>query len=271
VDANHQRLTPTNDKCALSGCHTQDLAGIHDVATCSACHAAGVPASKNCETCHDDKVDAGGNVVDHGFSVAMHTAAVGSTDLTGTLPYTFSAAWPEPMTYGGQVGNPLRCGWCHDMNLAAEHDKASSSSSAGTSVCNVCHASGLVAIIKTGGGTWNKTCVQGGCHTATSTRPQHAEMVTRHAADPAGCGPAWDCHGFPPNYAAVHDDFWLSWLYNLGGEMGWPFQDRFPNFPTSPPNGCPACHTNTGGVAGTVPVPQDCTTCHPMTGPIHPN
>ncbi len=245
VDTFHTRLSPTNDQCALSGCHTSDLAGIHSAATtttagvtytgCRVCHGAGVPVSQNCLSCHPEKVDGSGNVVAHGYPTAKHQASMGATPFTGTLPYSD----PDlgPLTYN------VPCGQCHLMDLYSEHQKYGKT-------CGTCHPTPRGTFTD-----WNTTCQQGGCHTTYHT--QMSQMHAQTKTSSCSSGGYFGCHGTSGSLvawgsmdaASAHDDYWL---WQQRGYANYPFSPM-------PQNGCALCHT---GPTAPPPTKTNCDDCH---------
>ena len=106
-------------------------------------------------------------------------------------PVTHTSA-PTPATYtiSGVSFGPFPCDECHELELGPEHAKPSSSSAAAE--CEACHPSPRDTLLP----VWDKTtCEQGGCHTATSSAPMHAQIDAAHVfpADKASCLEA-GCH-----------------------------------------------------------------------------
>ncbi|MDP2400992.1 MAG: hypothetical protein Q8M66_03355, partial [Actinomycetota bacterium] len=120
-----------------------------------ACHSvlvAGTPAfnEPSCLGCHTVDIYGG----DHGYDSVNHVAADGED-------------------------NGIACSSCHDLDLATEHNKATSSS-AGQN-CSTCHPSPRDSL-----GAWDQGCVTGGCHTLGSSAPYHANVEDAHAVVEAG-------------------------------------------------------------------------------------
>lgn len=234
MDLSH--LVPA-EYASCTGCHTEGDAGaIHadSASSCGACHStASVPSHLDCGVCHPAQLDP------HGYDAAQHTAAVSALTISGTIvngsgvPYTYYDG--TVAAYSGQ-----QCGWCHTMDLYAEHTKATSSSEAAG--CAACHA-----VPRNTFTTWNDTCQQGGCHAT-----YHTDMASKHhwsfTSNAEGCGQyGGSCHPgeWADDLAAVHAEaaYW-----------GSAFDFDFGPYP----NGCRVCHTATQAPA----VPSGCDMCH---------
>jgi hypothetical protein len=158
----HEPVTvPPN--CSGTGCHAgTNLIPIHSNSTCATCHSSTDPNvvnaiathNKNCVACHPS--------VDH---VAAHNV-------------TYSVEW-EYIMYNhedfGDVYWNLTCTWCHQTNLAPEHNDK----------CYVCHSStdpAVVYAIATG----NKNCAA--CH---PTRHGNADPAHQAIVEDGDCNA---CH-----------------------------------------------------------------------------
>jgi len=178
-----------------------------------ACHSLAVAGTAaftpSCGSCHPT------NVSEHGYEAPMHTA-----DVTATVDA------------GGKV-----CGDCHEMELYAEHQRATSTSKA--AACGACHpaARGTFA-------AWDQTCAQGGCHAAGSPTAAHGDIAAGHAplttGDSAVCT---SCH--------------------TAGDLGSIHASAVSDTDTTKTS-CLVCHSNSS-----VPSTKDCTTCH-FTNADHP-
>jgi len=164
-----------------------------------ACHSLADASSgtfvPTCSSCHAEKADA------HGYETVDHVADDG-------------------------MAEGIACSACHSLDLATEHDKATSSS-AGTG-CATCHPTPRDTI-----GTWDQSCATGGCHTATSSAPMHAATDTAHAVVSAG-EVCLGCHD-GTDLGSIHTG-----AISDTGETS-----------------CLVCHTATGA-----PASNDCTVCH---------
>ncbi|NTU70804.1 MAG: fibronectin type III domain-containing protein [Coriobacteriia bacterium] len=138
-----------------------------------------------CYTCHGDGYGSGQNNV-HAPSVGdyeatIHTGVVASQTITITS-----------VSYG-----PLECSDCHDLELGAEHEKPSSSSTAAG--CANCHPSPRNTL--TSG--WSATsCVEGGCHVVGSATEMHAGVDAAHEGQDTAACDATGCH--VTNLAVLH-------------------------------------------------------------------
>jgi len=206
----NKTLSVTCDECHSSAAFAA-LAGNWD-GTCSACHdGANLPNHTIAGTARADAVFAkhgpvGTNTMDaHGWIRANDANAAYNTGGCAVPPchsqaYT-GGGWPYPdnakncidchdyeaPTHAGapaaqtyQISDisygPYACSECHDMELGPEHVKPESFT--GTEGCETCHPSPRNTLT-TG---WDRTtCVQGGCHTLTSSAPMHASIDASHA------------------------------------------------------------------------------------------
>ncbi len=155
-------VTPT---CAGAECHSgTNLTDIHINAqtalTCASCHASADPdvvdaietGDKDCTACHSPTSP-------HGDDAATHQASPASEviDISG-------------ISYGVH-----ECSECHGTtNLLPVH----------SDVCATCHPTPKDSLA----GGWSGGCVEGGCHTLTSTAPMHATIDDAHEI-PAAIGP----------------------------------------------------------------------------------
>ncbi len=180
-------------------CHVRDLSIEHNrwaddagnKYTCVTCHgpdaaqrvkdAMLLPTAPTCTDCHTLSGP-------HGFDPAAHTSDKSADTTSGTWPYVDTTANYQGVPYNEPYAYSATCSECHVMLLTDEHSKATaSSSSIGSSVCDACHPSPRNSL--TSG--WDKSCAQGGCHTATGTI-EHENTSDAHkmgTADvAAGCG-----------------------------------------------------------------------------------
>ncbi|GEM_PF-6222712 len=193
IDAAHTPL-PENVNCAGSRCHGGDLASVHagtaiemplegtTKSSCMICHDdETVPTDKNCNSCHDGKTDADGDVVLHGFKAENHLANPADDHILF-----------DSIDYGS-----FACDACHEMAIDVEHEKTTSSSTGQT--CVNCHD-----LPRDSFETWDKGCVQGGCHTLATPQEQHVEAESDHqvTADEAASCETAGCHA--GNRASLH-------------------------------------------------------------------
>lgn len=201
IDADHAVL-PAYSACAQ--CHSGTLADIHVNASteasgstrtsCGVCHTDGVPASNDCASCHDAANP-------HGALDASHTATMGSSDVS---------------ILGTDFGSH-DCSECHPSAvLTTIHADR----------CSTCHPSPRDTVVP-----WDKSCATGGCHTATSSAPQHGRLDSAHAVGTLSCT-SLGCHAGGGNAAAIHSKV-----------------------------GCVACHAS-----GVTPS-TDCAACHNLGSP----
>ena len=205
IETAHAAL-PVNSGCTSgTACHGGDLAGIHSeastsvvspgaaiadggvrvrslaalrstaattttVTSCQVCHAAGIPATRNCIECHVG--------FSHFADPQMAAEAVAHT----------AAPASQTVVISGITFGPVACADCHASQLvissAPEHQ--------GSEQCVACHPAPKNTLTP----VWDKSCAQGGCHTAGSTAPMHASIDASHApvagqtCYTAGCHPA---------------------------------------------------------------------------------
>ena len=156
-------VTAASASCTTADCHGTDITSIHgaydDLTRCGICHDDKTNWSKtaDCVSCHD-------TANPHPTQDASHTATVSSADFT-----------IDGVDYGTKP-----CADCHALPLLTD-------THSGT--CKKCHPSPKNTLTP----AWDKTCAQGGCHTAGSTAPMHASIDASHAPEPgldcfdAGC------------------------------------------------------------------------------------
>ena len=228
----HSQMTlkhaaPVSDASCV-GCHTKggasgDVGAIHSLAStttagvtrtsCAVCHdATTLPTTTDCVKCHPDRVNP------HGYDVVKHTSTV----------------VPANITINGVSYGPYSCSDCHGLELAPEHAKPTSSSSAAG--CDACHPTRVAQLPP----PWDKsTCAQGNCHTVTSLAPQHGQVDSDHQplSANAGCFSA-ECHAVGSDLAALHSNATTT----VAGVTR---------------TSCAVCHSSG------VPATKDCTACHP--------
>lgn len=211
-DANHT-YAEMDTSCQTEGCHANTLDDAHVAYvgdgnrypqytdTCSLCHsnpdAERIPADATaaCASCHGES---------HGDIGVIHAATMTSTNVS---------------ILGTDFGTHA-CSECHaSTDLRDLHG--------GTSSCGTCHPTPANTAMP-----WDRGCVQGGCHTVTSSAPQHQSLDTAHATTPKTCTTTAGCHSGGTNIAAIHQE-----------------------------QGCAACHST-----GVTPS-ADCATCHDLGSP----
>ena len=174
------------DTCVASGCHTGTFSDLHSTQQCTTCHTA--TGTKACIDCHADRIDSGGNVIVHFYTMAAHTSADGANVVSGvraTTDWNMGDAWVN-----GEYLNPWysyspTCSDCHSMVLDTEHG--------GSAACTTCHTvtgTGDGDALKNG--QWNpKTCTTAGCHTLSGIHVggmdySHSVAAAEQVA-PRGC------------------------------------------------------------------------------------
>ena len=197
-DATKAAIAAGNKDCA--NCHGfTDHTGLHAVVRNDSCAACHVPADTNlitihkdaCATCHgsaDDAVKA---------AISAGRTACGDCHKTHNLP-ALHAASPasQTITIKGVDYGKQECATCHSsLDLRTLH----------ANNCTTCHSTPVDTTL---GGSWTKGCVQGGCHTAGSTRPMHGTVDTSHTVTtwPAkfgGCTTG-SCHTGGADVAKIH-------------------------------------------------------------------
>jgi len=210
-DAKHEAPTST---CSGGACHSSTkLVDAHAAYvgpggrypqyadTCALCHQNADPdrvpegATSDCASCHPDRV------AYHGYDSAQHTAVNSAASFT---------------ILGADAGTH-ECAECHATSeLLPLHES-----------CDTCHPSPASSAMP-----WAKGCVQGGCHSIGSTRPQHSTVDSAHVTTPQGCTMTAGCHSGGTNVASIHQQ-----------------------------QGCAACHT-----PGVTPTAQ-CSSCHDLGSP----
>ena len=163
--------------------HTDDLAGAHvntgNMSGCP-CHVRNLTVEHNrylshttgaaitCLTCHtstDPRVVA---AIAAGSRACRDCHTISGNHPYGDIDHIADVA-ETPDTSG------VTCGSCHAMDLAAEHDKASSSS-AGADDCVTCHETPRDSF-----GTWGQGCSQGDCHKTGTATAIHGNLASAHA------------------------------------------------------------------------------------------
>ena len=204
--------TPAPANAACAECHDGNLEALHAAASatvggqvrtsCSVCHAAGVPSSRDCTSCHhDDGVDY------HADKTTAHTM------LSATVTSCISAG-------------------CHDADattvlegksLDEIHEDASTTVGEETrESCQICHAQGVTPVAD---------CTTAGCH-ADRALPHGYDAELHTAAPPAGVtisGTSFDvacstCHGLelgPVHTTATCSTCHATLVSNLATDGGW--------------------------------------------------
>ena len=172
---------------------------------CDKCHSAIDNWSKtaDCVSCHN-------TANPHPNEDASHTANPAS----------------ETVTISGETFGPVECGDCHELPLLT---------SIHTGACTTCHPTPKDTVA----GTWDKSCVQGGCHTAGSDAPMHASIDASHAPVAGQTCYASSCH------PAAGTDSLAETHRNASAELGGQVRTS-----------CQVCHWN-----GT-PASRECASCH---------
>ncbi|NTU72060.1 MAG: hypothetical protein HGB10_09620 [Coriobacteriia bacterium] len=143
--------TSASAACTSAGCHSTDINTIHgtysDLTRCGICHTSTANWSKtgDCVSCHD-------TANPHPNMEATHTAAPPAS----------------PITISGVDFPAQTCTDCHpNMVISSSH----------TGDCSKCHPNPRASVAP----AWDKSCVQGGCHTSESSLPMHSNVDTAHA------------------------------------------------------------------------------------------
>jgi hypothetical protein len=205
VNGSHTTTPGVTASCGSAGCHgdVTNAAAIHaSHGGCVDCHANpdGHAASLVCSTCHTP----------HDLT-SLHAAALTSVDFT---------------IHGTDYGVTM-CLTCHPVpDLRTIHSNN----------CAACHTTKVDTTL---GGTWNKTCVQGGCHASgagalayhrgTGTKVDSAHDTS--AGVTTSCG-GIGCHGTVTDATAIH----------------------------AAHGGCADCHANPDGH----PASLICSSCHTL-------
>ena len=202
-----------NKSCAQGGCHAAGstkpfhgtLDSSHTVTAwpagfsgCStgSCHTGGTDVAAihapklGCATCH------GGDKVP-----TLACGSVGCHEKTHDLPAAHAASpASETITINSVDYGEHGCSECHSpLDLRNVHG--------GDDSCNTCHTASVKTTL---GGTWNKSCVQGGCHTAGSTKPFHGTVDSSHTVSASALGEKYkdcttgDCHSGGYDVAKIH-------------------------------------------------------------------
>ena len=160
-------MTAASATCTAADCHGTDLTGIHGA----------YPDWVAAALCHDDKT----NWSKTADCVSCHDTAEPAP--RRRTRRTRRAAAAQTVTISGESFGPVACADCHA--LAAPDDVH-------TGACKTCHPTPKNTLTP----AWDKSCTQGGCHTAGSTAPMHASIDASHApvagqtCYDAGCHPA---------------------------------------------------------------------------------
>ena len=197
-DATKAAIAAGNKDCA--NCHGfTDHTGLHAVVRNDSCAACHVPADTNlitihkgaCATCHASGKDAVKEVIAAGRSACRECHGVHDFE-------SVHAASPasQTITIRGVDYGERGCSQCHSsLDLRTLH----------ANNCSACHTTSVDTTL---GGTWNKSCAQGGCHAAGSTKPFHGTLdfshtVTAWPAGFSGCSTG-SCHTGGTDVAAIH-------------------------------------------------------------------
>lgn len=229
VFANSANCQPCHEPVSCSACHGDVVAHTNHAVT-------GYPAVTYLQANGTAAVTASSTCVNS----ACHDPAKGAT---AAFKPACSSCHPTRMTYHGYgTGNHLAadsteggvaCSSCHSLELATVHLDPTAS---GTS-CAKCHPQPRQSL-----GIWNRSCVGGGCHTVTSTRPMHSRTATAHAVAPSNTE-CLNCHP--------------------GTELGSVHVNAVSK--TTAAKSCLVCHSATAK-----PATGDCTVCH-FTFAVHYN
>jgi hypothetical protein len=283
VHTYHGKHTPEQGTCVTSTCHNEEVATLHfGGPKCAPCHAitdpdgVGTSGTLTLDCLNDDchgtenkhvaqhevnRLDTCDNCHPGTNLTTVHKGTCDSCHLSD------KSRVAEAISLG-----QTECLACHDgHNLTTAH---ASSAMTGTitineiaypdRICPACHLSTDVRIVHasncdachtekvntTLGGTWDKSCAQGGCHGPDSALPMHETLDASHDTSDstiAGCL-GTGCHDITPDVAQIHATH----------RDGSPRTGRFAD-------GCPICH-----IVG--PLTKDCTNtaCHPTGGHEHP-
>jgi len=202
--------TPTSDaaEAACRGCHTGDLAAIHNnsittntaVSSCNSCHTPTTfPSTKSCidASCHGASVNGVVSVDGHNFNTAKHTAAPWTSVYQGASP---------TVSTGGK-----ECSTCHSARV----DTAHTGVTGGTVSCTTggvgntgCHNNTTLNGRAVASANWTtKKCSE--CHNY-SGNSSHDATVAPHAVAAGACaGSASGCH--------TSTDLWVLHSKNQAG------------------------------------------------------
>lgn len=249
IDASHT-VSPAPTCTSGGSCHSggSSVAAIHSfdmlagtgfVARtgngCSICHGAGRTPTLDCWTtgCHAGAGDA-----------HPHAATPAS----------------ETITISGVSYGEHACSECHvSLDLKTIHG--------GDSSCTTCHPGPRSTIT-----TWAGGCVQGGCHTVSSTKPMHASIDSSHTVAATGCSVA-GCH--PTSIAAIHGRTRCVACHASGKPaltsdcaVCHPTKNLAAHIAIH--DYCSNCHSSHnsawGTSAGSIPGAHPCADCHPSPG-----
>lgn len=176
-------------------------------------------SDRSCYECHGDDYAAGGNNVHNPlvpeYEASAHTA---EPSMSATLTV-------------GSVEAQLACSACHDLELAAEHAKSTSSSAAAS--CLACHPEPRDSL-----GEWDRaSCSTGDCHAVGASAEAHTAIAPAHESATQGCSDA-GCHS--ANLAVTHSS--ATTTTTAGVER----------------TSCLVCHDSQ-----VPPSTSECTDCHP--------
>lgn len=193
VEASHA-VAASDAGCSVQGCHTGDLALIHQsaVATYSveptaatttvASEVAGVLVASasestgsvsgaqtltvtlaSCEVCHAT------SAAPQASCGACHASGPGDHARFASHEATGAAALGETtVTVAGVAYSPLACSACHELDLAREHAVGG---------CMTCHPSPADSLDP----AWDGGCVGGGCHASSPDGSLHSTIDADHA------------------------------------------------------------------------------------------
>ncbi len=232
--SNIYATVPNHSDLTVAHGSTTDMSGC-------ACHVRNITVEHNRYT--DDAGNALSCASCHGASASQQVKdamAAGSTNCLDchTLPIGHPYGEVDHVADVENVANPtgFTCGDCHSMDLASEHEKASSSASANADVCTACHPG-----VRETFDTWDDTCSQGGCHASGSATAVHGDEAAAHAVDvPTSCLGS-SCH--------------------TGGDLAALHSGATTDTPEGTRTSCLICH------AEGVPSTKDCFSCHDMSSP----
>ncbi len=212
--------TTSTEGCGASGTECHTTYNVHELhanaaggCTISGCHDAAEQGLKpTLTTC--------------GEATGCHTNAA---DLHSATPHAASPA-SETVTISGASFGPVECDTCHADRLDIQGGHTA------TQECSMCHPSPKNTLTP----AWDKSCAQGGCHTAGSTAPMHASIDASHA--PVAGQTCYDASCHPATASQSLAETHRSASRVAGGETR---------------NSCEVCHWN-----GT-PTTAACGDCHP--------
>jgi hypothetical protein len=215
--------------CEGPQCHSTNVLTIHNN-NCADCHSPVEHPSTDCTSCH---------TTIHSNQNASHVVSNGCTTGTGCHDGSDVAVLHNGACsdcHANPDGHPatLVCTVCHGTphDLVKSHAATSLLTSStvmiingvsyGSMSCSTCHASNDLRDIHSDncaachtktqkvdtllGGTWNKDCVQGGCHAPNGANPLHGHISASHETSSGvttSCGGV-GCHNDVTDAAAIH-------------------------------------------------------------------